>query len=463
MDYTNLFDSYTLPELRSILTELGGAAGNKKKSDLIAEIMAIRAGKVPTRSKRGRPSTKKKRASASYSGTLITEQNVVAWVRDVSMELDGAFEVEGYFEPMPEGGYLRAINNYPNVSDPYISKKMAEKYYLRCGDKIVADAAVDTENKLNVVKKIRLVNGTTARTETAKSFESFKNDFTAEKITLSDGVDPALRLVDVMCPFSKGQRGVLIAGSGTGKTFFIKKLVKTLTANDKNLKVVVALPDERPEDVAFYLGEETSAEYFYSTFEHTVAEHIYFTEMAFNHAKCLAEDGNDVVLLLDSATKLMHAYITEWARQGVVPEKEREILTSQSAGVIKALAKLKQLFTFARKTESGSITLFATVDPDDNYFYDKSVESAFVSVANMLMYFDCSLATKRVYPPIDFSLSRRKNIESLLSEDDLAVYDAAKLAVTKYDGASEQIINIFSKHAFSADLKDEITALTKIK
>lgn len=324
-------------------------------------------------------------------------------------------EVCGVLDVMSDGfGFLRFDNYQPSENDVYVSPTQIRRFNLKTGDEIVGDCRPsfdeDKYSPLLFVKKINQDAIDVALKR--KSFEKLTPIYPTEKITLDTGdkTKYASRILDIVAPIGKGQRGMIVAPPKAGKTTLIKQIAQSITKNHPDIKLIVLLIDERPEEVTD-IKRSIDGDVIYSTFDQTPENHTKVAEMVMERAQRLVEQKKDVVILLDSITRLARAYnltVTPTGRTlsgGLDPD---------------ALIKPKKFFGTARKIEEGgSLTILATALVETGSRMDDVIFEEFKGTGNMELKLDRTLQERRIFPAIDILKSGTRREEALLSADEM--------------------------------------------
>ncbi len=331
------------------------------------------------------------------------------------VDIDGIIEGEGILEMMPDGyGFLRSsdYNYLTSPDDIYVSPSQIKLFGLKTGDTVKGAIRPPKEGeKYFALLKVSLINGMDpARTKERVPFEYLTPLFPEEKFNLSvrpDGKDYGNRMIDLFTPIGKGQRGLIVAQPKTGKTFLLKDIANAIAENHPECYMIVLLIDERPEEVTD-MKRSVKAEVVASTFDEPAENHVRVANIVLEKAKRLVESGHDVVILLDSITRLARAYNT------VSPTSGRVL----SGGVeANALHKPKKFFGAARNIEGGgSFTILATALTDTGSKMDEVIFEEFKGTGNMELQLDRTLANKRMYPSIDLTKSSTRREELLLDD-----------------------------------------------
>ena len=332
-------------------------------------------------------------------------------------EFDGAVTNEGVLEIMQDGyGFLRSsdYNYLASPDDIYVSPSQIKLFGLRTGDTVKGQIRPPKEGeKYFALLKVESVNGkTTEEIRDRVAFEYLTPLFPEEKLRLSTTPDNmSTRILDLFAPIGKGQRGMIVAQPKTGKTVLLKQIANAIAENHPEVYLIVLLIDERPEEVTD-MARSVKAEVIASTFDEQADRHVKVASIVLEKAKRMVECGHDVVILLDSITRLARAYNT------VIPSSGKIL----SGGVdANALHKPKRFFGAARNVENGgSLTIIATALIDTGSKMDEVIFEEFKGTGNMELQLDRKLSNKRVYPSIDVPASGTRREELLMKEDELA-------------------------------------------
>ena len=363
---------------------------------------------------------------------------------DIS-QLDSGETREGILEIMAEGyGFIRCDNFLPGDDDVYVSHAMIKKYRLRTGDILKGNLKVRSQTeKFAAMLYVTTVNGYPVdELLTRPKFEQLTPIFPDERIRLeTDGSSISMRMMDLIAPIGKGQRGMIVSQPKTGKTTLLKQVAKAVKTNHPKMHIIVLLIDERPEEVTdikeSIMGH--NVEVIYSTFDELPENHKRVSEMVIERAKRLVEHGEDVMILLDSITRLARAYNLTVAPSG----------RTLSGGLDPAALHMpKKFFGAARNMrEGGSLTILATALVDTGSKMDDVVFEEFKGTGNMELVLDRSLSEKRVFPAIDLPKSSTRRDDLLLTQDEKdASYRIRKaFSAMRTDEALEKIIDLFRK------------------
>ncbi|RMD46159.1 MAG: transcription termination factor Rho [Aquificota bacterium] len=347
--------------------------------------------------------------------TGLKKQELIAKILEKKAQEEGLNFIQGVLEVLPEGyGFIRSIeNNYnPHSSDIYVSPSQIKKFGLKTGDYIIGIARLPREGeKYRALIKIEAVNGIEPENLRKRPvFDRLTPFHPTERFNLEyDPSDLSTRVVSLVSPIGKGQRGLIVAPPKAGKTVLIQRIAKALIKNHPEVHIIILLIDERPEEVTEMrriVGE--GAEVVASTFDEPPERHIHVAELIIERAKRLVENGQDVVVLLDSITRLARA------SNAITPPTGRVL----SGGIeATALQRPKKFFGAARNIEEGgSLTILATALVETGSRMDDVIFEEFKGTGNMELYLDRRLMERRVFPAINIPKSGTRK-EELLVED----------------------------------------------
>ncbi|MGZ3560056.1 MAG: transcription termination factor Rho [Thermodesulfobacteriota bacterium] len=348
----------------------------------------------------------------------MRKQELIFAILQAQTEKNGLIFGEGVLEILPDGfGFLRApdYNYLPGPDDIYISPSQIRRFNLRTGDTVSGQIRPpkDTERYFAMLK-VELVNYEDPEVARDKIlFDNLTPLYPQEKIHLEAGNDSknySARVMDLLTPIGKGQRGLIVAAPRTGKTMLLQAIAHSITSNHKEITLIVLLIDERPEEVTD-MERSVDAEVISSTFDEPASRHVQVAEMVIEKAKRLVEHQKDVVILLDSITRLARAYNT------VVPPSGKVL----SGGIdANALQRPKRFFGAARNIEEGgSLTIIGTALVDTGSRMDEVIFEEFKGTGNMEINLDRRLVDRRVFPSIDIQRSGTRKEELLLDRSDL--------------------------------------------
>ena len=365
---------------------------------------------------------------------------------EVDMSLDSGITTEGILEVMPDGyGFIRCENYLPGDGDVYVSPTQIRRFNLKTGDIVCGNTRIKTQvEKFSALLYVRSVNGYhPSEAQKRTGFENLTPIFPNERIRLEygRGVNMAMRIVDLVSPIGKGQRGMIVSPPKAGKTTLLKAVAKSIVHSNPTMHVIILLIDERPEEVTdikeAIRGE--NVEVIYSTFDELPEHHKRVSEMVVERAKRLVEHHQDVTILLDSITRLARAYNL------VVPPSGRTL----SGGLDPAALHMpKRFFGAARNMrEGGSLTILATALVDTGSKMDDVIYEEFKGTGNMELVLDRKLSEKRVFPAIDIVKSGTRREDLLLDKEELEAVGIMRKAINgmRTDEAVENILNMFAR------------------
>ncbi len=343
----------------------------------------------------------------------MRKQDLIFAILNATAEKNGAIFGEGVLEILPDGfGFLRApdANYLPGPDDIYVSPSQIRRFNLRTGDTVSGQIRPPKEGEryfaLLKVSEVNFENPAVARDKTL--FDNLTPLYPEERIVLETESDNlSMRVMDLATPIGKGQRGLIVAPPRTGKTMLLQNIANSITANHPEVYLIVLLIDERPEEVTDML-RSVKGEVISSTFDEPATRHVQVAEMVIEKARRLVEHKRDVVILLDSITRLARAYNT------VVPPSGKIL----SGGVdSNALHKPKRFFGAARNIEEGgSLTIIATALIDTGSKMDEVIFEEFKGTGNMELQLDRRLVDKRTFPAIDINKSGTRREELLVNQ-----------------------------------------------
>ncbi len=349
--------------------------------------------------------------------TGMRRQELIFQILKARSEKSGALFSQGVLETLPDGfGFLRApdYNYLPGPDDIYVSPSQIRKFDLHTGDTIAGQIRPpkDGERYFALIKVEAVNFEPPDRTREKVFFENLTPLYPQAKISLENGGDNlSARVMDLMVPIGKGQRGLIVAPPRTGKTMLLQNIANSITANHPEVYLIVLLIDERPEEVTD-MQRSVRGEVISSTFDEPAQRHVQVAEMVIEKAKRLVEHRKDVVILLDSITRLARAYNT------IVPASGKVL----SGGVdSNALQRPKRFFGAARNIEQGgSMTIVATALIDTGSRMDEVIFEEFKGTGNLEIHLDRKLADRRVFPAIDIQKSGTRKEELLIGKDELS-------------------------------------------
>jgi transcription termination factor Rho len=351
---------------------------------------------------------------SNYTG--MRKQDLIFRIEQALLEGDVVLRAEGVLEILPEGyGFLRSQDwNYLyGPDDIYVSPSQIKRFDLRTGDTILGQVRPpkDGERYLALLK-VEAINGLDPEeTKHRVSFDNLRPRYPEERLHLEiEGGNLTMRVVDLISPVGKGQRGLIVSPPKAGKTTILQQMANSISTNHPDVHLIVLLIDERPEEVTD-MEEHVEAEVISSTFDEPAERHVQVAEMVMEKAKRLVEHGKDVVILLDSITRLARAYNVTVPHSGKI----------LSGGVdANALHKPKRFFGAARNIEEGgSLTIIATALIETGSRMDEVIFEEFKGTGNMEIILDRHISDKRIFPAIDLNRSGTRREELLLSETEL--------------------------------------------
>ena len=362
-------------------------------------------------------------------------------------ELDSGIEANGILEVMPDGfGFIRCENFLPGENDVYVAPSQIRRFNLKTGDIIVGNRRIKAvTEKFAALLYIKTVYGyPLSATERRPNFEDLTPIFPNERLhmeTRGERNSVAMRVLDLLSPIGKGQRGMIVSPPKAGKTTLLKQVARAITVNHPDMHLMILLIDERPEEVTdireAIVGP--NVEVIYSTFDEQPDRHKRVSEMVIERAKRLVEHGRDVIILLDSITRLARAYNLTVAPSG----------RTLSGGLDPAALYMpKRFFGAARNMrEGGSLTILATALVDTGSRMDDVVYEEFKGTGNMELVLDRRLSEKRIFPAIDILKSGTRRDDLLLNRQEAEAVDIVRKATNslKPDEAVERILDLFSK------------------
>ena len=371
-------------------------------------------------------------------------KNEKAGVADIE-QLDSGMVAHGIIEVLPDGyGFIRSDNYLPGENDVYVSPSQIRRFGLKTGDIISGNTRIKTQaEKFSALLYLTKINGVSPSEATKRAnFEDMTPIFPNERLRLENGQSStAMRIVDLLSPIGKGQRGMIVSPPKAGKTTLLKQVAQSVLKNNPEMHLLILLIDERPEEVTDIKEAITgeNVEVIYSTFDELPEHHRRVSEMVIERAKRLVEHKKDVMILLDSITRLARAYNL------TVPPSGRTL----SGGLDPAALHMpKRIFGAARNMrEGGSLTVLATALVDTGSKMDDVIYEEFKGTGNMELVLDRKLQEKRVFPAIDIPKSGTRREDLLLSsEEQEAVYTMRKaLNGMKPDEAVDNILNMFAR------------------
>lgn len=412
----SFYEDKKLEELRDVAKELGVKSVSKyRKPELIDIIL------------------QEKEAEQISEERETVEASVPEEESGVSAE--GILDiVEGY-------GFLRCDNYLSGTEDIYVSPSQIRRFNLRTGDKVAGiTRKPKAGEKYKALLYVKSVNGENPETAVKRpSFDSLVPIYPEERLKLEiDSKELCTRIIDLISPIGKGQRGMIVAPPKTGKTTLLKKIANSISKNHPEVEIIILLIDERPEEVTD-MQRSVDADIVYSTFDELPKHHEKVAEIVLERAKRLVEHGKDVVVLLDSITRLARAYNL------TIPPTGRTLSGGLDPG---ALHKPKRFFGAARNIENGgSLTILATSLVETGSRMDDVIFEEFKGTGNMEIHLDRKLSEKRIFPAIDIYKSGTRREDLILSKTELdAMWKLRRyMDNTNHSEVTERIIELLSK------------------
>lgn len=360
-------------------------------------------------------------------------------------ELDSGIAVNGILEVMPDGyGFIRSDNYLPGERDVYVAPSQIRRFGLKTGDILEGNTRIKTQGeKFAALLFVKSINGYTPEEAARRwNFEDMTPIFPNERLHLElPGASVAMRIMDLLSPVGKGQRGMIVSPPKAGKTTLLKEVAKSVKRNNPEVHLIILLIDERPEEVTDIKEaiEGPNVEVIYSTFDELPEHHKRVSEMVIERGKRLVEHKKDVMILIDSITRLTRAY------NQTVPPSGRTL----SGGLDPAALHMpKRFFGAARNMrEGGSLTILATALVDTGSKMDDVVYEEFKGTGNMELVLDRKLSEKRVFPAIDIPKSGTRREDLLLAGDEMEAINIIRKALNglKPEEAVDKILDLFAK------------------
>ena len=420
------FEKITLAELRELAKkEEIKNISKMKKNELISALQEIKSSDTSENSSiKEEKKDETTKIDNSSSGYKVTNEDDEI--------------IEGILEVLPDGyGFLRGENYLPSPKDVYISPIQIKRFKLNTGDKIKGISRLPKEGeKFPALIYVGEVNGESPeKAFKRKNFDDLIPIYPTERLRLeTKPTEYAMRLIDLLSPIGKGQRGMIVAPPKVGKTTLLKKIANSITENNPEVNLIVLLIDERPEEVTD-MKRSINGDVIYSTFDEIPEHHVKVAEMVLERAKRLTEQNKDVVILLDSITRLARAYNL------VIPSSGRTLSGGFDPS---ALHKPKRFFGAARNIENGgSLTILATALIETGSKMDEVIFEEFKGTGNMEVHLDRKLSEKRIFPAIDINKSGTRREDLLLDKKELETVFAIRKAMSSMTVAeiTEQLID----------------------
>ena len=448
-----LENSFNIHKLKEICIELGGTPGTKNKAEIIKLILDMQCGVIPPKKSAGRKRNDEK--TVKYEGDKFDETEVhdhpfeqpEGSIVGESATIKGTLErIEGQ-----EHGFLRGDNfKITSLTDVYVSSQILRSLKLRVGDFVEGTAVYGRDNGAPSLKAVTSINGKSLDNLSRRRFTDLEPTYPDKKIKLeSDVNDVALRAIDLLSPIGMGQRGLIVAPPKAGKTTLIKKIATAINKNHQDVKLMILLVGERPEEVTD-IKRSVNAEIIYSTFDEKPKNHVRICELAVEKAKRMVEEGENVVILMDSITRLTRAYNESVVSSG-------KTLTGGLDPV--ALQEAKKIFGSARNVDGGSLTVIATALVETGSKMDDIIYEEFKGTGNSEIVLKRSLSERRIFPAIDLYRSGTRKDELLLSDAELDCAYALRRYLDKKEDAEIMLIDLIKKTSDNAELIKKATEL----
>ena len=375
----------------------------------------------------------------------VQEDNDSAAIKEDIVSLDSGNTASGILEVMADGfGFIRCENYLPGEHDVYVAPSQIRRFNLKTGDIVCGNTKVKSEReKFSALLYVTSVNGYhPSEAQKRTNFEDLTPIFPNVRLRMErPGGSVAMRVMDIVSPIGKGQRGMIVSPPKAGKTTLLKEVAKSVKVNNPEMHLIILLIDERPEEVTdikeSVVGDQV--EVIYSTFDELPERHKRVSEMVVERARRLVEHGRDVIILLDSITRLARAYNI------VVPPSGRTLSGGMDPA---ALHMPKRFFGAARNMrEGGSLTILATALVNTGSRMDDVVYEEFKGTGNMELVLDRKLSEKRIFPAIDILKSGTRNDQLLLTPEEQECVDSIRKATNslKPEDSVEQVLNLFAR------------------
>lgn len=429
------YESLSVVDLRAIAKHRGvkGTSG-MKKSEVIEAMLAL---------DEQEKEVKEIKEVKEEKPPVTVEEEPKA--RTIPSNLDSGLEAKGILEVLPEGfGFIRSDNYMPGEQDVYVAPSQIRRFNLKTGDIVCGNTRIKTEKeKFSALLYIKSVNGMDADANARRfNFEDMTPIFPDERMVMErPGCSVAMRVMDLLSPVGKGQRGMIVSPPKAGKTTLLKEVAQSIQRNHPDVHLIILLIDERPEEVTdikeAICGDKV--EVIHSTFDELPEHHKRVAEMTIERAKRLVEHKQNVCILLDSITRLTRAYNLTVAPSG----------RTLSGGLDPAALHMpKRFFGAARNMrEGGSLTILATALVDTGSKMDDVVYEEFKGTGNMEMILDRKLSEKRIFPAIDIPKSGTRREDLLLSPEEIEAVTMMRRGLNgmKSEEAVDKILDLFAR------------------
>ena len=453
------YESLALVDLKAVAKARGlRGISTMKKDELVEAMLAADEkdkaegkgvqqpkGVVPPKAVERKETKIREEVKAKEDSRNKEEKTTQAEEEKTLEELDSGISAHGILEVMPDGfGFIRCENYLPGENDVYVAPSQIRRFGLKTGDILEGNTRVRTQGeKFAALLYVKSINGYTPEESSKRyNFEDMTPIFPNERLHLEmPGASVAMRVMDLISPVGKGQRGMIVSPPKAGKTTLLKDVAKSVKRNSPEVHLIILLIDERPEEVTDIKEaiEGPNVEVIYSTFDELPEHHKRVSEMVIERGKRLVEHGKDVVILIDSITRLARAYNL------IVPPSGRTL----SGGLDPAALHMpKRFFGAARNMrEGGSLTILATALVDTGSKMDDVVYEEFKGTGNMELMLDRKLSEKRIFPAIDIPRSSTRREDLLLSQDELDAMNIIRKALNglKPEESLDKILDLFAK------------------
>ena len=457
------YESLSLTALKDVAKARGLKGISTMKKGEIVDLMLLQDEKDAAQKERAgkaeKEDIKAETAKAEPAKTESVKKDSDALPSDKEA-LDSGICANGILEVMPDGyGFIRCANYMPGENDVYVAPSQIRRFNLKTGDIIVGNTRVKTQGeKFSALLYVKSINGYHPSEATKRcNFEDMTPIFPNERLRLENGGgNVAMRIMDLMSPVGKGQRGMIVSPPKAGKTTLLKEVAKSISRSHPEMHLIILLIDERPEEVTDIKEaiEGKNVEVIYSTFDELPEHHKRVSEMVIERANRLVEHKKDVMILLDSITRLARAYNL------TVPPSGRTL----SGGLDPAALHMpKRFFGAARNMRGGgSLTILATALVDTGSKMDDVVYEEFKGTGNMELVLDRKLSEKRVFPAIDIPKSGTRREDLLLTPEEMEAIYIMRKAINglKPDEAVEKILDMFVK---TKNNREFVEMIKKIK
>lgn len=457
------YESLAVSVLRDLAISRGLEVKGMKKAEIVDAMLAEDERISKTEEKKETVTKEESVETVSEEKQSVSEESARRPVRreigekeEYDPALDSGKEANGILEVMPDGyGFIRCDNYLPGEEDVYVAPSQIRRFRLKTGDIVRGHIRVKNQNeKFSALLFLTSVNGVAPEQIYRRpNFEDLTPVFPDERLHLEHrGCTTAMRVVDLISPIGKGQRGMIVAPPKAGKTTLLKQVASAVLQNNPEMNLIILLIDERPEEVTDIKEaiHGKNVEVIYSTFDELPEHHKRVSEMVLERAKRLVEHGKDVMILLDSITRLARAYNL------IVPPSGRTLTGGLDPA---ALHMPKKFFGAARNMrEGGSLTILATALVDTGSKMDDVVYEEFKGTGNMELVLDRKLSEKRIFPAIDIVKSGTRREDLLLSKEELEAVEIMRRGLNglKADDAAESTLNLFARTKSNREFTDTV-------